>query len=122
MDVKPAAILILLATLLCLAGCDMIAGTPGIQGTWEADDRPGYTLDFRSDGTVVLTRDGEDITTVDYAVSFQFDDPLRVDEVSGINLITLTIDGEAGTVVFADQDHITITDPDGDAISFHRLK
>ena len=110
MDVKPAAILILLATLLCLAGCDMITGTPGIQGTWEADDRPGYTLNFRSDGTVLLTRDGEDIITVDYAVD------------ESTSPITLTIDGEAGTVVFADQDHITITDPDGDAISFHRLK
>ena len=108
--------------MLCLAGCDAITGKPTILGTWEADDRPGYTLDFRSDGTVVLTRDGEDITTVDYAISFQFDDPLRVDEVSGINLITLTIDGEAGTVVFADQEHITITDSHGDARIFHRLK
>ena len=110
MDLKPTTLLVLLASLFCLTGCDLITGKPSLLGTWEADDSPGYTLTFRADGTIVLTNAGEDFPTVDYAVDH------------GTTPASLIIDGEAGTVVFADQDHLTITDPHGDELSFHRIK
>ncbi len=105
---KPALLLILLAAMLCLAGCDAITGKPTILGTWEADDSPGYTFTFRSDGTVVMTQDGEDLPARDYAVD------------ESTTPITLTIDGKLGTALFADQDHVTITDHQGSPRSFHR--
>ncbi len=105
---KPALLLILLAAMLCLAGCDAITGKPTLLGTWEADDSPGYTFTFRSDGTVVMTQDGEDLPARDYAVD------------ESTTPITLTIDGKLGTALFADQDHVTITDHQGSPRSFHR--
>ena len=105
MNEKPASLLCLLATMLLLAGCDVITGKPSILGTWEADDHPGSTLEFRTDGTVIMTQNGVPSPTLDYAVD------------ESTSPITLTIDGEAGSVVFADQDHVSITDHHGTARS-----
>ena len=110
MKTTPVTLLVLLATVLMLAGCDAISGKPSILGTWEADDSPGSTLEFRTDGTAMMTQDGVASPTLDYAVD------------ESTSPITLTIDGEAGSMAFADRDHVTITDPHGDALSFHRLK
>lgn len=110
MKAQPVTLLVLLATVLMLAGCDAISGKPSILGTWEADDSPGSTIEFRSDGTVMMTQDGMASPTLDYAVD------------ESTSPITLNIDGEAGSMEFADQDHVTITDPDGETLSFHRLK
>jgi hypothetical protein len=109
MKVKAATLLALLATVLMLAGCDAIAGKPSILGSWEADDTPGYTLEFRSDGTVMMTQDGATSQTLDFAVD------------QSTSPITLNIDGETGSAVFTDEDHLTITDSHG-ALSLHRLK
>ena len=110
MKAQPLTLLVLLATVLMLTGCDAISGKPSILGTWEADDSPGSTIEFRSDGTVMMTQDGMASPTLDYAVD------------ESTSPITLNIDGEAGSMDFADQDHVTITDPDGETLSFHRLK
>ena len=108
MAVKPVPVLIILVTLLCLAGCDLIAGKPGILGTWEADDSPGYIFTFRADGTVVMIQDGQELPARDFAMD------------NSTTPITLTIDGKQGTALFTDLDHVTITDHQGDARSFHR--
>jgi len=106
--VKRAPLLILLATMLCLAGCDAIRGKPTILGTWEADDSPGSTFTFRSDGTVIMNQDGEALPARDYAVD------------ESTTPITLVIDGKQGTALFTDQDQVTITDHQGAPRSFHR--
>ena len=110
MKAQPVTLLVLLATVLMLGGCDAISGKPGILGTWEADDSPGSTIEFRTDGTVMMTQDGKASPTLDYAVD------------ESTSPITLTIDGKAGSMECADQDHVTFTNPDGETHSFHRLK
>ena len=110
MKAKIATLLVLLASVLVLAGCDAIAGKPSILGSWEDDQSPGSVLDFRADGTVIMTQNGTPSPTLDYAVD------------QSTSPFTLTIDGEDGTAVFADQDHVTITDHQGSARSFHRVR
>jgi hypothetical protein len=110
MDRKPVSITIFLAVSLCLAGCDLISGTHLILGRWEVDDKPGQIIEFRSDGTAVLQQEGQEDTVQDFSIDYEKQP------------ILLTIDGSQGTAEFTDNDHVTITDPAGDPLSFHRVK
>jgi hypothetical protein len=110
MDRKPVSITIFLAVSLCLAGCDLISGTPRILGRWEVDDKPGQIIEFRSDGTVVIKQDDQQETVVDYFIDYDKQP------------ILLTIDEDQETVEFTDRDHVTLTDPLGAKLNFHRIK
>jgi hypothetical protein len=102
--VLATALLVGLAVAAC--GC----GDGGsLVGTWSSAEQ-GETLEFRSDGTVVLTMEDGQVATLTY-------------EAKGTGLILGVEGGGTRTLGYAIKDGVlTLTYPEEDAVEYKRVK